>query len=190
MKVQKGLSCYSIIMKKNVLFLLSLIIGATMFFTACNGKDDPTPPEPPVPPTIDEAILGKWKVEYCKMIHPGYMDEEWNVTYRDDSRIREYFGDFDQTGEKFGFGMFDNNEVWIEIRKDNKVRSYSTAVDFKYPKYTTFDYEVRNGFLHFDFGFGEQTMRYYFDKKGYLIIERKPVSPFFYYYYSRYSKIE
>lgn len=176
-------------MKKSVLFLFCLIFGATMFFTACNGKDDPTPPEPPAP-TIDEAILGKWKVEYCKMIRPAYIDEEWNVTYRDDSRIVEYFGDFDQTGKEFGIGMFDAPEVWIEIRKDNKVRSYSTAVDFKYPQYTTIDYEVRDGFLYFFWGGREQTLRYYFDKKGYLIVERRPALPIFDYYYSRYSKIE
>jgi len=178
---------------KKILALLLLAIT----LAACSGNDPKTDPDPEPGSTIDNKLLGKWKVEYSKTIKPArYNPETGQIQYGKDPVTTEYFGDFDgyiNTLPKTG--MFDEKEVWIEILKDNKIKAYATDPSSSTNPIGTCSYKIENGYLK-----GQNTttnpiflIKYYFEGKvlvmEYIGIE-DPILLADRYVISKYSKIE
>lgn len=59
-------------------------------------------------PTIDENLIGKWKVEYSKTIKPAQFDEKTGkILYGENALITEYNGDFGELDIFPESGIFD-----------------------------------------------------------------------------------
>lgn len=167
----------------------------TALFVSCSD-DNNDPGNGNKNSTIDERILGKWKVEYSKSIKPAAYNEttgkpDYNEKKAD---ITEYFGNFGEPNIVPQSGMFDSNEYKIEINKNNTI--ISTRAN-NIPTKTIY-YKIENGNLYWvnkplKPNEGGNVFSYehkYKFENGKLTIERMPTSSNFYEYaISEYSKI-
>lgn len=142
-------------MKKVLSILLILMV---LFMASCsddkntpnsNGKDDEE--------QIDERLLGKWKVEYSKTITPAiYIENEEDLNKRpnnqdlviglnhpDDATVLEYFGNWGEPNVIPESGMFNRNEINIEITKNKNV---VVSIGGGSPKTISFN-SINDGYL-------------------------------------------
>lgn len=134
-----------------------------------NGKD-----------MIDEKIIGKWKVEYSKMIYefnPPNPNSNLNCTYY---KIFEYNGDYDGTRETMPqAGLFDRSEIRLEFDKEGNMKL--TYVAYKDPHFGiteertgTVKYKTRNDSVFISSESGAvlplPSTKYSFNEKGELVL--------------------
>ena len=166
--------------------LLPILLLAILFIS-CSSDDDEQTGDNGDPITIDEAILGKWKVEYSKTVVPALFDEETGeVTYENNAIIREYFGNWGEPNIVPESGMFDVKEIRIEVKNDNTI---IVSIGGNNPK--TITYKVEDGYLkQIHKNSTLTTDRLYYFEGDELVIEEMPnYYNFKYYTISRYSKI-
>jgi len=112
-----------------------------LFFIACSDDDNGGKGEENK--YIDKAILGKWKVEYSKYSDSArYNEETGEFTDSHNAKIVEYFGTMGEINGAPKCGMFDMNEVDIEIKEDNTILVYIANANHK-----TVYYRIENGYM-------------------------------------------
>lgn len=173
--------------------ILSLLI-LPILFISCSSDDIIPDPNNGENSTIDEKILGKWKVEYSKKIEPAvYNETTGKVEYNEDAIITEYEGDWGKPGIIPESGMFDNNEIAIEIKNDNNI---IVSIGGGNPK--PIGYKIENGYLKRTSNIYKSTMNHKYSLKdgiltveliGLELVDGELTPHLDYYKISRYSKI-
>lgn len=144
-----------------------------------NGKD-----------MIDEKIIGKWKVEYSKTISPAiYNQQTGKVEHKEDARITEYLGNYEEIKEAPKSGLLSTEEVLIEFNKDKSVLVYDAWV--VKPKQLSFT-SINNGLITKKEDYTDKThkLKYRFDKEKLIIETITPEYNRYNYTISEYSRIK
>lgn len=167
------------------------VLFLAVLFVSCSSDDDNEDPNKGKE-TIDEKIIGKWKVEYSKTIKPAMYNESTGKPEYDETEaiITEYDGKLTSDINSY---IFNSSERAIEITKDNIIKTYwfntnGGITDAK----KNVSYKVEYNYLKWTSGTNNPTaVVKYSIKDGKLIMEliRAEGMTLTYYTISEYSKI-
>lgn len=156
--------------------LLPILLLAVLFISCSSDDDnDPNNGNQNGKNMIDEKILGKWKVEYSKMIYlfapnPIYP----NDTYY---KIFEYEGNYNGTKETMPqAGLFSRTDIGIEFDKQSKIKiSYVAYKDANSriveERIATTNYKISNDSIYVEMNTSVFAgFKYNLNSKGELII--------------------
>lgn len=188
------------------LVTLLMLLALPILYTSCSDKDDPDPEKEN---TIDERLIGKWKVEYSKTITPAvYVIDEADLKVKQEKypsldlkigvnpygevSVSEYFGNYGEPDVVPRSSMFGNSDVWIDIKKSFTIDAYHTDPNEQGYKPKVFSFIKMNEGIILN-GKGPSlkipTWKYYFEKDLLVIELITPDLAMNQYIVSKYSRL-
>lgn len=145
-------------------------------------------------PTIDENLIGKWKVEYSKTIKGAMLLDDGTLKIAENAVITEYDG---KITSKISSYIFSDWERFIEFTNNNELNVYDIGNngvlvnrDMRSKPYSA--YKINGNIIEWMTSQGQLIIipREYSLKNGELIIELKPtIRTSYIYVLSKYSKL-